>query len=40
MGISIVRLDASATGPIVEEEIFGPVLPIIAVDVGYAFGRD
>jgi acyl-CoA reductase-like NAD-dependent aldehyde dehydrogenase len=33
MGISLVRLDANAIGPLVEEEIFGPVLPIIAVEV-------
>lgn len=33
MGISILRLDANATGPIVEDEIFGPILPIIAVEV-------
>jgi acyl-CoA reductase-like NAD-dependent aldehyde dehydrogenase len=33
MGISLVRQHETSTGPLVENEIFGPVLPIIAVKV-------
>jgi len=34
MGISLVRQQETSTGALVENEIFGPVLPIIAVKVG------
>lgn len=34
MGISLVRRHDTSTGALVENEIFGPVLPIIAVEVG------
>lgn len=34
MGISLVKQQESSTGALVENEIFGPVLPIIAVKVG------
>ena len=35
MGISLVRRHDTSTGALVENEIFGPVLPIIAVEVGF-----
>lgn len=35
MGISLVRRHDKSTGALVENEIFGPVLPIIAVEVGF-----
>jgi hypothetical protein len=34
MGISLVKQQESSTGTLVENEIFGPVLPIIPVKVG------
>lgn len=37
MGINVVRLNRNAEGEeslVVKEEIFGPILPIIPVDVG------
>ena len=37
MGISLVRRHDTSTGALVENEIFGPVLPIIAVEVGVGY---
>lgn len=34
MGISLVKQTVNSTGALVENEIFGPVLPILAVKVG------
>lgn len=39
MGISLVKQKETSTGPLVENEIFGPVLPIIAVKVSLGQGR-
>lgn len=33
MGISLVKKEVGSTGTLVEDEIFGPILPIIAVKV-------
>ena len=35
MGISLVKQRESSSGSLVENEIFGPVLPIISVKVGH-----
>jgi acyl-CoA reductase-like NAD-dependent aldehyde dehydrogenase len=35
MGISLVKQQETSTGSLVENEIFGPVLPIIAVKVEF-----
>lgn len=40
MGISLVKQQVSSTGSLVENEIFGPVLPIIAVKVNPDQTRD
>lgn len=40
MGISLIRVDQSKDGgKILEEEIFGPVIPIIVVDVRPVRGK-
>ena len=39
MGISLVKQQESSTGALVENEIFGPVLPIIAVKVEFEPNR-
>jgi len=39
MGISLVKMSESDTGGLVEDEIFGPVMPIIPVEVGCGDGK-
>ena len=43
MGVSLVKLDKDGigeTGSLVEDEIFGPVLPIIPVQVSHGMPRN
>lgn len=40
MGISLVKMSESDTGGLVEDEIFGPVMPIIPVEVGCGDGKE